>query len=193
MKSMKPGELVRVVDNLEEVPDISRSLLPMYAWELLGKTVTILDQPLQDWPLYRICEDNGHRLYPAAFFKPMEMYVKETRYHCWTREELDEAARLICRLLMAPDKVVVPGACYRFIDLVTPYQTDVLKKGRPRILLIRSSVKGAEHEVFIGTASDHDEPNAIIGMAVCLCKLKGEPIPEWILHPTEKKEPSKCN
>lgn len=187
------GQKVTVISSFSDLDDVTRFLLPITSYGLLGKVVTILDQPIPDWPLYRIEEDGGHHLYPARFFKPADPAPKPSDQHKWTDEELDKARRLICELLICPDKHHCPDASYRFVDLVTPYLTGKLKDGKPRVLLIRTSMRGLDVHVYSGIPSPHDEPDTLIGMAVCLCKAKGKDIPEWILHPTDKKAPAKCH
>ena len=193
MMNFKPGDKVRVISSLKNLNALNLFILPLSAHELFGKTVTILDQPIEGWPLYRIQEDGGHHLYPASFFSKHVAQTKKQFRHKWTDEELSEARRLICDLLVSPDKRHSPDASYRFIDLVTPYLTGELSDGKPRVMLIRVSLKGLDFHVYSGIASPYDEPNVLIGMAVCLCKAKGMDIPEWIMRPTESKEPCKCN
>lgn len=193
MMNFKPGEKVCVISSGKGLNDLTRFLLPLSAHELFGKTVTILDQPIEGWPLYRIHEDGGHHIYPASFFSKPNGHARKQPRHKWTDKELTEARRLICDLLVYPDKRHSPDASYRFVDLVTPYLTGELSEGKPRVMLIRVSLKGLDVHVYSGIASPYDEPNVLIGMAVCLCKAKGVDIPDWIMHPTEKKEPCKCN
>lgn len=192
MKSYQPGERVRAVSSLSEINDVSKYLIPAPACEMLGELVTIRDQPIPDWPLYRIEEDGGRFLYPVAFFKPAKKVEKPQR-HVWTDKELDAARSLICMLLAAPDAHRSPDAYYRFVDLVTPYENGKLKEGSPRMLLVRTSMQGLDVHVYSGVPSPKDEPSLLIGMAVCLCKAKHVPIPEWILHPAENKEMAKCS
>lgn len=193
MKQFKPDEKVRTVAAMDDINNISRFLLPMNAYELLNKVVTILDQPIEGWPLYRIHEDGGHHLYPASFFKELSRPEKKKTVHHWSEKELDDARKLICDLLIAPDKHLCPDASYRFVDLITPHKMGEMQDGKPRVMLIRTSMKGLDIKVYTGISSEHDEPNVLIGMAVCLCKCKGVEIPGWIMHPTEKQDIAKCN
>lgn len=193
MKDFKPGEKVRTVSSLSELNDLSRFLVPLSAYSMLDKTVTILDQPIADWPLLRIREDGGQHLYPANFFKPLTPDEQKKHYHRWTEKELDEARRLICILLTCPDKDLSPDASYRFVDLITPWEKGELKEGKPRVLLIRTGMKDMDVRIYSGVAGPCDEPNVLIGMLVCLCKAKDVSIPDWIMHPMEKKELHKCS
>ncbi len=193
MKSYKPGEKVRAVSSLREINDVSRYLIPAPACEMLGELVTIRDQPIPDWPLYRIEEDGGKYLYPVAFFKQVSKEKSKDKQHIWTEKELAEARLLICELLTVPDKHRSPDAYYRFVDLVTPYKTGQLKEGSPRVLLVRTAMRGLDVHVYSGVACPKDEPSLLIGMVVCLCKAKNVPIPQWILHPTERQEVVKCS
>lgn len=192
MRYFKPNQKVHTVSSMDAVNDISRFLLPSQAHELLNSDVTILDQPIEGWPLYRIHEDGGHHLYPCSFFLDTTR-KKPKGVHHWSDKELEDARSLICRLLVAPDGHLCPDASYRFVDLVTPYKLGKMQEGKPRVMLIRTSLKGLDIKVYTGVASDYDEPNVLIGMAVCLCKAKDVKIPDWIMHPGEKKETYRCH
>lgn len=192
MKTFLSGERVRAVSSLSEINDAFRRLIPAPACEMLGELVTIRDQPIPDWPLYHIEEDGGRFLYPSSFFKSAKKKEKPQR-HVWTEKELDTARSLICTLLAASDGRRNPDAYYRFVDLVTPYQDGELTEGSPRVLLVRTSMQGLDIHVYSGVSSPKDEPNLLVGMAVCLCKAKHVPIPDWILHPAEHKELAKCS
>lgn len=176
MKPFTAGDRVQLAKNAVEMRSTFTVSVPRI--DFLGSTVTILDRPYPEQDLYRIKEDGGKYLYAGNCFTRQAV-------HRWSEKEIAAAQRLICKLLIQPGPKDKAGDSYFFIDLVTPSLTKELASGRPRVLLAKTTLLSEDIKLFTGTANELDEPNLYIGMAVCLCKAKGVPIPNWIAHPDE--------
>lgn len=184
----KVGDKVRMINSLDEIDPFFALFAPVTIDQTLGKVVTLQRQPIASESVFTIEEDGGNHLYASCFFAGhVPQTTQESMPRHWSHDEIDRAMRLICRLLIMPEKEEQPGVSYRFVDLITPYLERKLKHGRPRVLLLRSSLFGVQTEVFTGSADSHDEPNIYIGMAVCLCKAKEFPIPAWIIEHDRKE------